>query len=91
MTTGSGMEMEATLEAHFQYRQLELLVEKAGLKDLKELCLLLGKHALVVQPAALRWAGREAARALSLGMRNDADPGEALLKQLQENSQPPHE
>jgi len=85
------MEMEAALEAQLQYRQLEFLVEKAGPEDLKELCLLLGRQALVVQPAALRWAGMEAARALSLGMRNHADAGAALVQQLQENTQPPQE
>ena len=80
----------ATPESQFQYRRLELFTESAGIEDLRQLCLLLGKQALVVQPAALKWAGMEAAKALSLGMQDYADSGKALLQQLQEDAQAPH-
>lgn len=76
-STGSNLEMQATPESQFQFRRLELFIETAGVEDLRTLCLLLGKQALVIQPAALKWAGMEAARALSLGMRSYAEPGEA--------------
>lgn len=85
------MEMQATPESQFQYRRLELFIESAGIEDLRQLCLLLGKQALVVQPAALRWAGTEAAKALSVGMQDYADSGKALLQQLHGDTQPPHE
>ena len=53
--------MEASVNDHLQYAKLVKEFDKLDKEELKEVAIELAKLALVMQPAAIRWAAHEAA------------------------------
>lgn len=59
------LDIEPSIQGALEFRNLELAVENASHEQLKELCLLMGRQALIVLPAANRWAIKEACRSMN--------------------------
>ena len=55
------MKIEPSLNDQLRYTQFVRGIEKLDHKELKEVTLQLAKLALLSQPAAMRWAAKEAA------------------------------
>lgn len=53
--------IEASVNDHLQYAKLVKEFDKLDKQELKEIAIELAKLALVMQPAAIRWAAHEAA------------------------------
>ena len=53
--------IEASVNDHLQYAKLVKEFDKLDKEELKEVAIELAKLALVMQPAAIRWAAHEAA------------------------------
>lgn len=79
--------MAPSISGMVQFRQLELLVESLDSADLRRLCLLLGRQALVTQPAALRWAVGQAAAAGPRASADGSHEGWRLLRAIQVDAQ----
>lgn len=56
--------IEPSLNDQLKYTRFVRGIEKLDLKELKEVTLELARLALLIQPAALRWAANEAAENL---------------------------
>ena len=53
--------IEASVNDHLQYAKLVKEFDKLDKQELKEIAIELARLALVMQPAAIRWAAHEAA------------------------------
>lgn len=73
--------LEPTVGEQLRLAEALQLIERAGANDLRQIARLLARQALVVQPAAIRYLSREAARNLGGGWRG-GEASAALLESL---------
>lgn len=73
--------LEPTVGEQLRLAEALQLIERAGTDDLRQIARLLAQQALMVQPAAIRYLSREAARNLGGGWRG-GEAGAELLELL---------